>query len=179
MRRTKKYPLGINKRVKRISPRAGLMICSQVSLVRGEWATRATGWRWKFKILAWQETNRRWDGPIANSFRVENSSGASHPPRSIELLSIVAGAPPSSLHFCSFSSRFSSLVPPCSSPTAPLFSPLASTGCVGIQRPHNRLLVPSPVPVPVPVPFFHLFLVQHPSPSTLPPLLRLLPLTSS
>lgn len=27
---------------------------------------------WKFKILAWQETNRRWDGPIANSFR-ENS----------------------------------------------------------------------------------------------------------
>lgn len=35
---------------------------------------------WKFKILTWQETNRRWDGPIANSFRVERTPCSLLPP---------------------------------------------------------------------------------------------------
>ena len=112
-----------------------------------------TGAGWKFKILAWQETNRRWDGPIANSFRVENSllplTFSDPLNRSPSL-----GASPSSssFHFCSFSSRFSSrslrllrllFSSPCPPPPlAPTCNPVWSR-CVSIQRPHNRLLAHS------------------------------------
>lgn len=67
-RRAEEIYRGINNRVD-VFPRAQLMTCPRVCLEVG---AQSVGW--KFKILAWQETNRRWDGPIANSFRAGNSS---------------------------------------------------------------------------------------------------------
>ena len=118
------------------------------------------GGGWKFKILAWQETNRRWDGPIANSFRVENSSLPLHSSDPLNCSPSLPAASPSSssssssFHFCSFSSRFSSrslglldLLSPAATTPRPHVPPRRSHprwSCrVSIQRPHNRLLAHS------------------------------------
>lgn len=88
---------------------------------------------WKFQDLASQETNRRWDSPIANSFRVEE-------PLSIQFIEPLCfypsllPPPPSSLRCPPPAPRLFRL-------TFPGYIPYSAR--VGIQRPHNRLLTHS------------------------------------
>lgn len=77
----------------------------------------------------------------------------------LNLLTISPGFSSSSFHFCSFSSHFSSCYLSHRLVLPALFVHRALR--VGIQRPHNRLLVHSVSPPP----FFHLFLIQTGWPS--------------
>lgn len=123
---------------------------------------------------AWQETNRRWDGPIANSFRVERTPCSLLPPP----IHWTPSPPPLSATSVVFSllfffvSLFFSLPLLVRSPF-PLLHPTVGWCCVGIQRPHNRLLAHSvswnsPSPPWSPSFFlFHLFLIQPGQPCLL------------
>lgn len=139
---------------------------------------------WKFKILAWQETNRRWDGPIANSFRVERRSPCSLLPPPIHWTPSPPPPPPPLsatsvvfsllFFFVSLFSSFDLLFFHSYTPTD------WSVGwcCVGIQRPHNRpprsfclverhlglRLLPRHLHLLL---FFHLFLIQPGQPCPL------------
>lgn len=120
---------------------------------------------WKFQDLASQETNRRWDSPIANSFRVEE-------PLSIQFIEPLCfypsllPPPPSSLRCPPPAPRLFRL-------TFPGYIPYSAR--VGIQRPHNRLLTHSIfLPYPLTRP-----LSAHPPFSLLSSLIRSFPLSLS